>query len=894
MSHHWFLITEKPVFTIGTPAISDTDNFSDISLDREPSIDVTSTPLEPVGFYSPLAELDTMGNHQTPPTLNLAHDQLQVDSNLNPISAALAQLPNAASTVFSTFSSIIKGSNVQDQGSHLHEQQQQEPQVNPYGFVYSENPHVDAPPPSFFSPNDDSLFKKASIEPVNSNTFRLGGNKKKTYAHIPGLSSNPNQSLGHAAVPSVVMPPMPPQQPVQEAERHFQDYQNSFGDHQQQPIMAQTNQHQSQPAYVQKEPEKSKFSLTSLLPSQLLEKIPSTKNLFGFNDDTSSYGYQQHPENISIATNFDQPPNFSVNQSPNENEVPAQSAAPINFFNPQQFVTSPFAQSSQLKSTSQGVHGSFTAESFNAPTNVQQPPMSTFNVFPSTPLEKPPIIDQSISATNVNPPVFDQNTVPSPSANFVNNNSQPPPSFFNPVEASDFFKPNLVDDGKPKNPYSSRLSRGVGMYKVRASNDAPSEQEVVTPPMPSVSSLSQFGENTAKFTEQPKIPSRPPSISSMSSTAGSYDNQMLVSSHPPPMIIQSNFGQLDDGNIKSDSNVLNQKSIADQTSNVNFFHQPHTPLLQPQQPIKSISQLKEVVPAINFFQSEPSAPTEEPNNAFMVNCFANNENKTPQQHLEVIQTSTQETGSDINDKIDSMSENIGSTLSLFATSELDNSSFQKSTPPFESLIPKYLDTQTRESPSPAPNKAYRPVYRHWFYQNLYWHPFAMSDSLALDEAITSGKEIVFTDGGRFEVNLLEKRRSSVYWSGGSNAIRRCSWFYKNPSGSEANLLPFDEAVADFMESEFEKSMITNDWNVRKQIPETDEFFILKDSANIEFHQMGQTLIVKRGVDEFVIDDGEEAAVDHLILSVSSFGDKIDDSGKYDESRCNFSKLFFVF
>lgn len=33
-----------------------------------------------------------------------------VDQNYNPISAALAQLPTAASTVFSTFSNIIKGS----------------------------------------------------------------------------------------------------------------------------------------------------------------------------------------------------------------------------------------------------------------------------------------------------------------------------------------------------------------------------------------------------------------------------------------------------------------------------------------------------------------------------------------------------------------------------------------------------------------------------------------------------------------------------------------------------------------------------------------------------------------------------------------------------------------
>jgi hypothetical protein len=226
------------------------------------------------------------------------------------------------------------------------------------------------------------------------------------------------------------------------------------------------------------------------------------------------------------------------------------------------------------------------------------------------------------------------------------------------------------------------------------------------------------------------------------------------------------------------------------------------------------------------------------------------------------------------------------TLSLLTTSELE-----------AKFIPKYLDTQARASPSPAPNKTYRPVYRHWFYQNLYWHPFAMTDSLCLDDAITSENEIVVTDGGRFEVNLKERRRSSIYWLSGSNAIRRCSWFYKNPSGAEANLIPFEESAADFMESEFEKAMVTNSWNNPLPIPDSNEFLLMKDSANIEYHQMGQVLTVKRGVDEFLIDDGEEAPVDHLILSVSNFGDKIDDSGKSSRTQKvrNYLKcLFFLF
>lgn len=154
----------------------------------------------------------------------------------------------------------------------------------------------------------------------------------------------------------------------------------------------------------------------------------------------------------------------------------------------------------------------------------------------------------------------------------------------------------------------------------------------------------------------------------------------------------------------------------------------------------------------------------------------------------------------------------------------------------------------------------------------------MSDSLALTEAITNGKDTVITDGGRFEVNLNERRRSAIYWSSGSNIIRRCSWFYKNPSGAETNLIPFDEPTADFLESEYEKATTNNAWNHQVHLPNSAETITFNDAINIEYQKMGQTLIVKRGVDEFVIDDGEEAPVDHVIISVSGFGDKVGDSG----------------
>lgn len=979
------------MFTIGASGNSDTDNFSDVSLDRDGVPDTHQ--VESVSFYSPLAELDSMGNLQnasSPPTLDLSQDQQQIDANLNPISAALAQLPSAASTVFSTFSSIIKGSGPHsDQQTTSLVQPMPEP-VNPAGYAPSFDPN--APAPSFFSPTDDSLFKKLTIEPATNNTFRLGGNKKKTYAHIPGLSSNQqSQSAQPFAAPNSVMPPMPPQPIQQEPTNHYQD--------QYQPTSA-TDMFTSQ----QREPEKTnKFSLTSLLPSQLLEKIPSTKNLFGSAEPTQSYDNTSFNQNegFSVMTsNFDQTPQTNLfNSQPDASNAfvgvsPLQQTQQltqqsINFFTPQQFNTSPFAQpvvQAASVSTELPPPNAFlplvSGAAFPAPPGlvvypnqpyaVQQPPSSQHS------FNEPPLIEAFSADTNCQPPTF-----------------------FNPTQASEMFKTNQGEDDKPKNPYSNnRLSRGMGLYKTRQVSAA--IQPAVIPPMPEpmTQNMPQLQQTSQHFSsqfqnqiEQPKIPSPPPAVQPsqfepireqhkiptiptlppgsfqqpQSYINGSASTQAealasdffqspqqtnfkpypipsatppcadifnqatstpikAVEFQPPEQVSHQtdlqpvnslffdsarNSSQFKQEDIvkqpvskKSDLNVpdLNNDNLS---SAANFFQ---TAPLVPQ---FENSESSEDSPALNFFKPEPTAPISvmndsESDKSTVTNFFTNIPTKNSVDQLKInddtqsvnsfnslsVQASVYDNTNDFADKLDSlsmMSGNVGSTLSLFATSELDASLAPKPVQ-FESLVPKFLDEQAAStvrltaSPALSLTKSYRPVYRHWFYQSLYWHPFAMSDSLALDEAMGSGAEIVLTDGGRFEVNLKDRRRSSIYWLSGSNKIRRCSWFYKNPNGSETNLIPFDEPTAEFMEKEYENAVTTATWGHRLQIPNSEDYFMFLDSALIEYHQLGQILVVKRGVDEFVIDDGEEATIDHLIISVSSFGDKIDESGK---------KLFFL-
>lgn len=107
-----------------------------------------------------------------------------------------------------------------------------------------------------------------------------------------------------------------------------------------------------------------------------------------------------------------------------------------------------------------------------------------------------------------------------------------------------------------------------------------------------------------------------------------------------------------------------------------------------------------------------------------------------------------------------------------------------------------------------PNKIYRPVYHHWFHKKesdgkAVWTPFSMVDSLTLEHAFTSNDldpdKVIATDGGRYDVNILRRQRSPVYWKGTISEVRRCSWFYKN--NSDGRYVPYDENVATKLEGE---------------------------------------------------------------------------------------------
>jgi hypothetical protein len=679
------------LFTIGTaPVINDLDNFSEVSLDRDGNSEVGSGP-----FYSnPLAELDSYANLQNlqdAPTLDLnsnaqqQHFDQNVDVNTNPITA----LGSAASMVFSTFSNIMKGSQSQ---SRVDETQNQpipppsmppligedlntnnNPYVGNYGLPPVQPSDPNAPPPTFFTPGEENLFKKTEIEQP-SNTFRLGNNKKKTYAHIPGLSSSQQfQNVPQNFSLNPVMPPMPPQ-PI----THVDSMANF-----QPPAPINPYQNQPQQSFTDVSPEKSssKFSLSSLL-----DKIPVTKNLFGSSNDENNYqqqqpteydqqyGYQdftvtsqnyfqpQSNENQPSINFFNQQPqnySFSSAQQSSESDVkhamssspsPAatENTTPVNFFNPQQFNTTPFAPKVQpLENQTKDLGQANVAPMItHVPlTNVQgpfvgmqqpEPFLPPQTISPALPLnvQEPPKMETSFGFSPVGQAVFQPPmnsftpqsfSTPPPTQSTTTVDSTASVSFFNPSEASELFKSRAGDDGKPKNPYSNTRARGVGLYKPRSSLTSESTSaQVLLPPVP-IPSTQMNAQQFFVATPPTQELTRPSSVP--------IEEQKQNASLSPPVMPVESTSTIANDLIPSqpiyDSQVAQKKSDLNVPENENVVEQfqVHPTAAATEQPVvsetsnvsnffeseTSTSKINEQVSAINFFQApETSQQQQQP------------------------------------------------------------------------------------------------------------------------------------------------------------------------------------------------------------------------------------------------------------------------------------------
>ncbi|XP_076658889.1 uncharacterized protein LOC143362526 isoform X2 [Halictus rubicundus] len=192
---------------------------------------------------------------------------------------------------------------------------------------------------------------------------------------------------------------------------------------------------------------------------------------------------------------------------------------------------------------------------------------------------------------------------------------------------------------------------------------------------------------------------------------------------------------------------------------------------------------------------------------------------------------------------------------------------------------------------------YRAVYHHWFYRKevehkVLWLPFSMQDSLRLEEVHNSTEitpeTTIATDGGRYDVDILRRQRSPVYWSGASTEVRRCSWFFKG--SNESAYTPYDEGTAAKLEEEYKAACVTNRWNRRVDLNNGE--YIIFYGATVQLHYtstspeasgswsnstgaVSRPRTIKRGLDEFHIEDGEPEKVDHLLFLVHGIGSVCD-------------------
>lgn len=59
------------------------------------------------------------------------------------------------------------------------------------------------------------------------------------------------------------------------------------------------------------------------------------------------------------------------------------------------------------------------------------------------------------------------------------------------------------------------------------------------------------------------------------------------------------------------------------------------------------------------------------------------------------------------------------------------------------------------------------------------------------------RESIATNGNRFDVNLVQRIRTPIYWDAIPNDIRRSKWFYLPEQ--EGRFIPYDEQMNEILE-----------------------------------------------------------------------------------------------
>lgn len=197
-----------------------------------------------------------------------------------------------------------------------------------------------------------------------------------------------------------------------------------------------------------------------------------------------------------------------------------------------------------------------------------------------------------------------------------------------------------------------------------------------------------------------------------------------------------------------------------------------------------------------------------------------------------------------------------------------------------------------ENMASSVGEVYHPVLHHWFYsaEPHGWRPFTFADSFNLEEAfMQKSVEPVATEGGRHDVYIQDRVRKPVYWEESEpKPVRRCSWFKK--SALDQHPQPYTEDQAALLEEEYRSCVTSGQWHRQVTLPEGDKVMIHSPRAIIHYVGVGlegefptavsvngsqAPLTVRRGTEDFEIEDGECDQVDHLLFLVHGIGSVCD-------------------
>ncbi|RNA25641.1 phospholipase DDHD2 isoform X1 [Brachionus plicatilis] len=215
---------------------------------------------------------------------------------------------------------------------------------------------------------------------------------------------------------------------------------------------------------------------------------------------------------------------------------------------------------------------------------------------------------------------------------------------------------------------------------------------------------------------------------------------------------------------------------------------------------------------------------------------------------------------------------------------------------------------------------YKHISYHWFYSDTIlnktvWIPMSYRDSTVLerifmdhkksiaelrlraqDNQILDDKYLVCVKGGRFEVDLVNLEKRSIYWEDKNKSeVRRCLWFFKE--NDDTHYQPYIEEYSEFLETEYEKAIKTNSFHKKitfkskSNQSNDEEAFIFHTLFTMHHYDQADLLnesgpakgegkrpkIVKRGIDDVVekIEPDEIQEFDHLCFVIHGIGEGCD-------------------